>query len=638
MILLHEIINTTCSVEKAVTKLAVGDKYMVGFLLLSKDGDRLYTLCDIASLDRLINIQGWNVEEHSFNALHIAAMHGQVEIMKMLLDHKVDVNSKDVNDNTALHHAAGAGCLDTNMKLKLIDEEDDTGTVYVKIKYKYILVEKTFSENFEIKDIINILVEYSASVIEQNSDGNTALHVAAALGHVTIAKLLLEHNASAVTADELQDTAARSAAERNHRKTEQQDSGESDSTKDADLIPNKSLLEVINEEGQTALLHAASKGCLEGVKFLIEEGASYTIRDIYNDPWLMLILKILGKMRNDCYSSGEVENRDLPVSRSTHRIPFEDVDINAKGNEGKTVLMIATENNNQYVVKKLIDLGADVNATDDVNESTALHFALRNYKIVDTSVLEALICGGACVNATDFNGDKPIHTAVDNESTAAVDWLMSNGAVLRERNKEGEKILDLAINDQLWHVVENLMTAVKSERVKSRVSWKHHVADHLDCIDCLDRLKECSSDLGSSVTQIKQVCKHFPSFKEQYNMSGNYLIRKHEQIFRNYGGLTGHSYCICEFCSTHTKMHLWEAVINTDDINISEDRDERDRTVLHLLIVCLFKNRHLVKDSAARDIIDKVISKLELVNQNLNDSRYKDHFSIYLFIYLFINK
>ena len=86
---------------------------------------------------------------------------------------------------------------------------------------------------------------------------------------MTIAKLLLEHNASAVTADELQDTAARSV-ERDHVNSEQQDSEERQlaespaKSKDIELISPKSLLERKNFEGETALLHAASKGCLAG--------------------------------------------------------------------------------------------------------------------------------------------------------------------------------------------------------------------------------------------------------------------------------------------------------------------------------------------------------------------------------------
>ena len=116
--MLHETIHTICSVEEAVTRLAMPDKYKHGFLLVRKDShvSSLYKY-DGASLELLRSIEGSHVTEHGLNALHVAARHGQVEIMRMLLDHKVDVNSKDVNGNTALHHAAGAGRLDTVIEL-----------------------------------------------------------------------------------------------------------------------------------------------------------------------------------------------------------------------------------------------------------------------------------------------------------------------------------------------------------------------------------------------------------------------------------------------------------------------------------------------------------------------------------------
>ena len=58
---------------------------------------------------------------------------------------------------------------------------------------------------------------------------------------------------------------------------------------------------------------------------------------------------------------------------------------------------------------------------------------------------------------------------------------MSNGAVLRERNRYGEEIIDMAISrpKQMWTVVDKVLRAEKNERVKSRVSLGHHVADRI---------------------------------------------------------------------------------------------------------------------------------------------------------------
>ena len=83
----------------------------------------------------------------------------------------------------------------------------------------------------------------------------------------------------------------------------------------------------------------------------------------------------------------------------------------------------------------------------------------------------------------------------------------------------------------MWTVVDNVSSAEKSERVKSRVSLEHHVADRIDCTDCLDRLKECSPNLGNAVTHIKQASENLLQFNEQRDMPTNYLVRRYyEQI------------------------------------------------------------------------------------------------------------
>uniref|UniRef100_UPI0026312A47 ankyrin repeat domain-containing protein n=1 Tax=uncultured Brachyspira sp. TaxID=221953 RepID=UPI0026312A47 len=63
-------------------------------------------------------------------------------------------------------------------------------------------------------------------------------------------------------------------------------------------------------------------------------------------------------------------------------------DINAKDNDGKTALMLASSNGDLEVVKLLIDKGADVNAKDDYNR-TALMLASYNGHLEAAEFLKA---------------------------------------------------------------------------------------------------------------------------------------------------------------------------------------------------------------------------------------------------------
>ena len=208
------------------------------------------------------------------------------------------------------------------------------------------------------------------------------------------------------------------------------------------------------------------------------------------------------------------------------------VDIEARNNTHINAFWIAARNSNVYAVKKLIDLGVDVNAGDR-NACTALHYAVP-FSNVDIRVVEELVRGGACVNATSFPEDKPIHSAVNTCSTAAVDWLISNGAVLRGRNRFRDEVIDLAIYNEMWNVVDKVLSAERSERMKSRVSLVHHIADRIDCLDCLNRLNKRSPDLGNAVTQIKESRENVRQLRKQQNTSNCYLLMRYEHISKNH--------------------------------------------------------------------------------------------------------
>ena len=47
-----------------------------------------------------------HANKYNFNLLHVAAIYGNVEMVKLLIDHKVEINFKDNIGYTPLHVAA----------------------------------------------------------------------------------------------------------------------------------------------------------------------------------------------------------------------------------------------------------------------------------------------------------------------------------------------------------------------------------------------------------------------------------------------------------------------------------------------------------------------------------------------------
>jgi len=71
------------------------------------------------------------------------------------------------------------------------------------------------------------------------------------------------------------------------------------------------------------------------------------------------------------------------------------VDVNAKGNDGKTALMHAVEQGNKEIVQALIVKGADVNAKGNDGKTALMHAVEQGNK----EIVQALIAKGADVNA-----------------------------------------------------------------------------------------------------------------------------------------------------------------------------------------------------------------------------------------------
>ena len=68
----------------------------------------VFTLLSNNALCSYINVNGSiHVAENTY--LHFAALHNNVESAKALLNYGANINKKDSNGNTALHHAAISG-------------------------------------------------------------------------------------------------------------------------------------------------------------------------------------------------------------------------------------------------------------------------------------------------------------------------------------------------------------------------------------------------------------------------------------------------------------------------------------------------------------------------------------------------
>ncbi len=104
-------------------------------------------------------------------------------------------------------------------------------------------------------------------------------------------------------------------------------------------------------------------------------------------------------------------------------------DVNAKNGVGWTALMYAAGQGRPEIVRTLLRAGADVNAKN-LEGGTALLEAAR---FRDTETAEILIRAGAQVNVRDKLGITPLERAVDNDDPAMVRCLAAAGADIHAR-------------------------------------------------------------------------------------------------------------------------------------------------------------------------------------------------------------
>lgn len=86
------------------------------------------------------------------------------------------------------------------------------------------------------------------------------------------------------------------------------------------------------------------------------------------------------------------------------------------------------------IVRVLVSTGADPNIHDNVKRCTALHMAARRGNV---PVAEALLDGGADLEARDRAGDTPLRRAVNCGKPAMVAFLLSRGAKVDSKGNRG---------------------------------------------------------------------------------------------------------------------------------------------------------------------------------------------------------
>lgn len=209
-------------------------------------------------------------------------------------------------------------------------------------------------------EVARALLAAGAQVDAADKYGTTALMEAAKAGHTDTARALLDGGANVNAATETGETALMQAAAEEHTDTMRL------------LLDSGADINAANSRGETALLHAARNEHIEALKLLIERGA---------DANTTRTCAFISMELTDCIADGRQEQlEDINAAHAAVEQAEKD------GSLAQLLLKVVTLNRAKRsgraaAVRALLEVGADVNATD-AQGNTALQLAEGNAEVV----------------------------------------------------------------------------------------------------------------------------------------------------------------------------------------------------------------------------------------------------------------
>ena len=268
--------------------------------------------------------------------------------------------------------------------------------------------------------IAELLLENGAKVNEEDKRGKSALMYAIEEGKNKTLELLLEKGENIV----VKERALALAVERGNKKvlklllSKQKNENEEDENQKAYspyshlykseqtaliaaiskgdmeivelLLDNGVNVEAQNQDGVTALMYAASKGNITAVKLLLKANAKIDAKDksgytalVYSfdakDIKISRLLLELGAAEDEGGAKALIYAALEGKEKLADMILKKGVEVNVSNEIGMTALMCAAENGKKEVLKLLLNKGADVNARDDDGYSVIMYAVRCRY-------------------------------------------------------------------------------------------------------------------------------------------------------------------------------------------------------------------------------------------------------------------
>ncbi|KAE9556622.1 hypothetical protein FO519_000028 [Halicephalobus sp. NKZ332] len=415
--------------------------------------------------------------------LHFACQSGDEEIVKFLLDKGADPDKKDSYSNTSLHYAVRGSDNPEIARAILEKVKNNEKIVSYKNNGGITAIRLAVEEN-RLRVAEYLLKQHFGNHNKDENEGkheecgeNDALlvHLAAQRGSPKMIKLLIENGLSIEERDNRGQTPLHFAAEENHLQLVRT------------LIEEKADKEARDERGFTPLLAAASRDSLEVVRELLGQ-TLITALSFYGENIVLVAVKhnatkVVKFLFNPVHKD---EFKDIV------RIMLKQVDIHLN-----CPLHFVAQTGNIEILKLIIPFYQEINMRN--NEiKTPLHIAARfGHTEVARQLLHVSVCS---INLVDIHQKTSLFAAVENGSIPMIKLLLENGANPMARCGT-EIALDFAIKHGNIDVVRLLLDELKEDKDEFRKVFPLHEAVSKRKLEILKLV------LDKKYTEIDQVNK-----------------------------------------------------------------------------------------------------------------------------------
>ncbi|GEM_PF-1881241 len=372
--------------------------------------------------------------------LAVAVFEGLHDVADLLIEKGFDVNRRDEHSASLLHLAVRKPHSKAVAYLLTKGADPDAA----EEKGRTPLHE---ASERNLGGIVSALLEAGARSDARDGRGWTPLIFTAWYGHVEAAEALLEAGADPNLLEEKHRAGAlHYAVDHGHAELASL------------LVRHGADPNIRDGKGGVTPLHlAAQRGRAEVAKRLLELGGFPSIPDMNGQT-------AVDHAENRGYSdlAGLLRSHDAfalvlegEIDRALILVQKHPAWIRQRGQNGMTLLSIASREGLGALAEKLLGLGADPDAKDDLERRPA-HFAAFNGHV---AVLEILENGGADLDAKDNKHAHALNYASFNGQAESVRFLLAQGLDLANRDAYGDDALLCAATNGHVEVMEILLEA-----------------------------------------------------------------------------------------------------------------------------------------------------------------------------------